>query len=110
MAIKDLTKCEKHLFLCNGSSCSENGAEDVIKTIRDEIRAHGLHDQIHTTRTLCNGRCDDGPIVIVEPEGLWYKQVGIKGAKKIVYDHLKNNRPIKDQILYQWGDASIQDS
>jgi hypothetical protein len=42
MAIKDLTKCARHLFLCNGSSCSENGAAEVTQTLRDEIRALGL--------------------------------------------------------------------
>jgi (2Fe-2S) ferredoxin len=108
MAIKDLTKCKRHLFLCNGSSCAENGAAEVTQPLRDEIRALGLHDQIHTTKTMCNGRCDDGPIVIVQPDGIWYKHVGKKAAKQIVYQHLKNDRPLSEMVLYQWGDSTIR--
>lgn len=107
MAIKDLTKCERHLFLCNGSSCAENGAAEVTQTLRDEIRALGLHDRIHTTKTMCNGRCDDGPIVIVQPDGIWYKHVGTKAAKQIAYQHLKNDRPVRELVLYRWGDNEL---
>ncbi len=108
MAIKDLTQCERHLFLCNGSSCLENGAAEITTLIREEIRSLGLHDRVHTTKTLCNGRCDDGPIVIVAPDSIWYKYVGTRAAKQIVYQHLKNNRPVEEQVLYRWGSETLQ--
>lgn len=107
MAIKDLTKCARHLFLCNGSSCAENGAAEVTQTLRDEIRALSLDNQIHTTKTMCNGRCDDGPIVIVQPDGIWYKHVGKKTAKQIAYQHLKNDRVLNEFVLYRWGDEEL---
>jgi (2Fe-2S) ferredoxin len=109
MAIKDLTKCERHIFLCSGSSCTENGATELIHTIREEIRLQGLHDCIHTTKTLCNGRCDDGPIVIIQPDGIWYRHVGANKAQRIVDEHLKNDRPIADLVLYRWGHSTLED-
>ena len=64
MAIKDLTKVISHLFLCNGSSCKKNDGEHVTNSFREAIADAGLHETVHTTKTLCSGRCDDGPIVI----------------------------------------------
>ena len=61
----------KQLFLCNGKSCIRNGAEDVTKAIRDEIRQLNAEHDIHTTKTLCNGKCKEGPIVIVYPDDVW---------------------------------------
>lgn len=109
MAIKDLTKVKRHLFICNGGSCTQNGAVEATRTIREEIVKCGLHDRIHTTKTMCNGRCDDGTIVIVMPDNIWYKNVSSKVGKKIVYDHLKNENPLEDFILWRFGDSQMND-
>ncbi|TMW70306.1 (2Fe-2S) ferredoxin domain-containing protein [Alteribacter natronophilus] len=45
----------------------------MTKAVRDEIKKRGLDDQIHTTRTKCNGRCDDHCVAIAYPEGSWYR-------------------------------------
>ena len=109
MAIKDLTQVSRHLFLCNGSSCAARGAAASTTALRDEIQARGLHEQLHTTKTLCNGRCDDGPIVIVQPDGLWYKYVDPPLARRIVTEHLEGGRPVDTHVLYAWGAPALDD-
>lgn len=109
MAIKDLTQVERHLFLCNGSSCAARGASASTTVLREEVQARGLHERVHTTKTLCNGRCDDGPIVIVQPDGLWYKYVDPVMARRIVADHLEGGRPVETHVLYAWGAPAIDD-
>jgi (2Fe-2S) ferredoxin len=107
MAIKDLTRVDRHGFLCNGSSCSDRGAADSTVALRDEIRACGLDDRAHTTKTLCNGRCDDGPIMIVQPDGIWYKRVDPVTARQIVRTHVRAGVPVESHVLYRWGHATI---
>ena len=107
MAIKDLTKVKKHLVLCNGEPCTLNGANKMIESIRKSIKKCGLHDEIHTTRTLCNGRCDDGAIVIVYPDGIWYKNVDEAVADKIVKRHLIDGEIVKENLLYIHNNKSI---
>ena len=103
MAIKDLAKVKKHLFLCNGEPCILKGANQSIKAIRQIIKRCGLHDQIHTTRTLCNGRCDDAPIVIVQPDGIWYKQITEDKAEILVMQHLRDGIILEDNVLFKYG-------
>ena len=100
MAIKDLTLVKKHLFLCAGGTCKNKSAEESIKALRDCVADCGLSDQIHTTKTLCNGRCGDGPIMIVQPDGIWCQKVDTEIAQRIVNEHLIENEPLKDFILY----------
>ena len=107
MAIKDLSKVKKHLILCNGEPCTLNGANKMIESIRKSIKKCGLHDEIHTTRTLCNGRCDDGAIVIVYPDGIWYKNVDETVADKIVTQHLVKGEIVKENLLYKHSEEQI---
>lgn len=107
MAIKDLRKVKKHLFICNSGSCTQNGAAETTRIIREEIKTCGLDDVVHTTKTMCNGRCDDGTIAIVMPDNIWYKNVSPKVGKKIVYEHLKNDKPLEDFILWRFGDSEV---
>ena len=107
MATKDLTKVKKHLILCNGEPCTLKGANNTIEYIRKLIKKCGLHDEVHTTRTLCNGRCDDGAIVIVCPDGIWYKNVDETVADKIVKRHLMKGEIVKENLLYNHNKEHI---
>lgn len=107
MAIKDLTQVEKHLFLCNGGTCKQKGAEESTQAIRAAITANGIDANVHTTKTLCNGRCKDGPVVIAQPEGIWFKQITPEAATAFVDSYLLNNTVLEDQRLYQYGEDTI---
>jgi (2Fe-2S) ferredoxin len=108
MAIKNLTQIKKHLFLCNGGSCKLLGAEDSTVAIRAAIAEFGLSEEIHTTKTLCNGRCKDGPIIISQPDGIWFKTMVKEKATPFVKDFLVDQHIPKDRVLYQYGSDIIQ--
>jgi (2Fe-2S) ferredoxin len=108
MAIKDLTVIKKHLFLCNGASCKLRGAEESTAAIRLAIAEHGLSDEIHTTKTLCNGRCKDGPIIIAQPDGIWFKMMVKEKAGDFVKEFLVEQHIPKDKVLYEYGSDTIQ--
>jgi (2Fe-2S) ferredoxin len=98
--MKNLNKIKRHLILCNGEKCTSLGSNEMILAIREQIKKCRLHDQVHTTRSLCNGRCNDGPIVIVYPDFVWYKKVDATVADKIVKTHLVKNEHVIDNLLY----------
>ncbi len=102
MATKDLSKVRYHVFLCEGDSCTKRGACDVTSTLRAEIARLGLDEVVHTTRTRCNGRCQDGPIVIVYPDGIWYRDVSTESAAEIVTNHLAEELILHNTLLYQF--------
>jgi (2Fe-2S) ferredoxin len=103
MAIKDLSKVRRHLFFCNGGSCKNNGAEESTVEIRRIITEQGMDEMIHTTKTLCNGRCNDGPIVIVLPECHYYKGITPELAPHFVEQVLKQDEVWPEQLLYEWN-------
>jgi (2Fe-2S) ferredoxin len=47
---------------------------------------------IKITRTLCMGRCGEGPTVAVYPDGIWYRAVKPEDAPELVQEHLLQDR------------------
>lgn len=90
MATWDLNNTKHHILICNGSSCNEAGAEELTQAIRKEISDREVDDTIHTTRTRCNGRCQDKCVVINYPKGTWYKDLQPEDAPLFLHSLLAN--------------------
>jgi (2Fe-2S) ferredoxin len=109
MAIKDLTKVDVHLFLCNGGSCKTNGAEQSTEAIRALIKEYGLEEKVHTTKTLCNGRCNDGPVVICMPSGTWFGKITSDVAGDFTQLLLLHKTLPRQYKLFTYGDDMMLD-
>ncbi|MCZ8521981.1 MULTISPECIES: (2Fe-2S) ferredoxin domain-containing protein [Paenibacillus] len=107
MATWNLTDTKHHVLICNGGSCMRGDAEAVTQALRAEIRENGADRRIHTTRTRCNGRCEDACVVIVYPEGVWYRGVTPESAKVIVREHLLEDRPVEERAVYTYGQEGL---
>lgn len=100
MTTWNLNGNQKHVLLCNGSSCLRKGGEEITGVIRNEITARGMDSVIHTTRTRCNGRCKDAPVVIVYPEGTWYGNLDEDSARLLVESNLEKGEKVEELITY----------
>ncbi|MBM4762987.1 (2Fe-2S) ferredoxin domain-containing protein [Bacillus sp. B15-48] len=105
MTTWDLKGMSTHLFICNGSSCMRKGGEELTQAIRNEIELLQLDEQIHTTRTRCNGRCQDACIVISYPEGVWYRVESPEIGRQIVRD--QNEQSLNENIIYQFVNGEM---
>ncbi|MBU8688305.1 (2Fe-2S) ferredoxin domain-containing protein [Priestia megaterium] len=99
MATWNLDKTKHHVFICNGSSCNQAGAEEVTQAIRNEIANQELDPYIHTTRTRCNGRCHDKCVVVSYPDGIWYKDIQHHDAREFI-NSLKTGQSFSKKISH----------
>lgn len=102
MATWDLSQTTHHVLICNGGSCMRKGGEEVTVAIRESITRAGLDDVVHTTRTRCNGRCEDACVVIVYPEGIWYENVTPENADFLVEQHLSKGEPVESLMTHRF--------
>ncbi|MFD0696746.1 ferredoxin [Paenibacillus sp. GCM10027628] len=102
MTTWDLSTVKHHVLICNGASCLRNQGDETTAAIRHELSALGLEYLVHTTRTRCNGRCEDACVVTVYPEGVWYKNVTPETGRRIVGEHLLNQEPLKESMIYSY--------
>jgi (2Fe-2S) ferredoxin/predicted O-methyltransferase YrrM len=97
-----------HLFVCTQqkpegvTSCCENGSQRVLKALGEELRTQGLGKEVQVTTCGCLGLCDEGPILISYPEGVWYRKVKAEDVKEIVESHLQGGKVVS---RLEWKDA-----
>jgi (2Fe-2S) ferredoxin len=103
MTTWNLEGMQHHLLICNGGSCMRKGGEEVTQAIREEISIRGVDSLIHTTRTRCNGRCEDACVVISYPEGIWYRNITPQIGRKIVGQLIEKENHIHSHISYTYN-------
>jgi len=86
----------RHVFICTQekpegvTSCPANKSWVVLQALEKELSSQGLDNEVQVTTCGCLGLCDDGPILIVYPEGTWYRQVKEQDVPEIVASHLRS--------------------
>ncbi len=88
-----------HVLVCGGTGCTSSHSGEIIDALNENIKAHGLEEEIQVVRTGCFGLCALGPIMIVYPEGCFYSEVKIDDIPEIVEEHLLKGRIVK-RLLY----------
>jgi len=98
-----------HLFVCAQQkpegipSCSGGASLAVLEALDREIRAHGLDNDVQLSTCGCMGLCDEGPVLVVYPAGVWYRRVQPSDAAEIVAAHLRGGKPVERLV---WSDAA----
>ncbi len=88
-----------HVLVCAGTGCVSGESYATARALETEIGKRGLANEVQVVRTGCQGFCAAGPIVIVQPDGVFYCGVTEKHAAKIAEEHLLKGRPVKP-LLY----------
>jgi NADH-quinone oxidoreductase subunit F len=65
----------KTVHVCLTTGCRAGGAEGVKAAFERTLAETGLGDTVWVRETGCRGFCARGPVVIIEPEGIFYQMV-----------------------------------
>ncbi|MBM4170149.1 MAG: NADH-quinone oxidoreductase subunit NuoF [Ignavibacteria bacterium] len=83
------------LMLCAGTGCVAGGAFRIKEALDSEISRHGLQDEVIVVPTGCNGFCGQGPLLVVEPEKIFYSWLKEEDIPFLVQEHFLKGRPVK---------------
>ena len=87
------------LHVCQGTGCVSSRSPQIQAALEKEIVQSGISDRAGVKLTGCHGFCQRGPIVIVEPEGIFYSEVKPEDAVEIVRSHLVDGKPV-ERLFY----------
>ena len=83
-----------HILICTGTGCTASGAKDVLAKFEVELKAKKLRDEVSLVETGCHGFCEEGPLVIIYPEGTFYTRVKPEDVAEIVEEHILKGRVV----------------
>lgn len=80
-----------HIFVCTNERkdepcCAAQGAFDILKAIKHELRARGLDhaDGIMANKSGCFAKCGKGPNVVIYPSGTWLQVSSTEEAVSLI--------------------------
>ncbi len=88
------------LLLCGGTGCHASGSQEVKETLKRELARHSLDQEIRVIETGCNGFCAQGPILIVQPDNIFYQKLKAEHIPHLVEEHFLKGRPVK-KLFYK---------
>lgn len=83
------------VLVCQHRSCRKLGAAAVLAAFQLSPVAG-----ITVIGSSCLGQCGNGPMVLVEPEQVWYSRVHPDEVAAVIERHLRGGKPIK-AMLYK---------
>jgi (2Fe-2S) ferredoxin len=86
-------------MVCAGTGCVSNHSYEIKSALEREIRKHGLEKEVIVVPTGCNGFCERGPIMVVQPGNIFYQQLAVRDIPHLVEEHLLKGRPV-EKLMY----------
>ena len=96
---------QRHVFFCCNQRpaddprgcCNAKGATRVRDYAKQKVKERGLAGpgKVRVNQAGCLDRCEEGPCVVVYPEGVWYTYVDESDIDEIIEEHLVNGRVVE---------------
>ena len=82
-------------MLCTGTGCVAGGAYRIYEALEDEIKKQRLEKEVSIVITGCNGFCGQGPLLVVQPDEIFYGFLTPEDIPFLVQEHFLKGRPVK---------------
>ena len=87
---------KRTILICRGTGCESSKSAEIQAALEEELQ--GLDTEVKFTG--CHGMCQQGPILVIEPEDVFYANVKVKDVPKIVEKHIRNGE-IVEKLVYK---------
>lgn len=100
----------RHVLICTGEYCAPSGQGRMLyRFLAHLLASHGLlfgPKRVKRGETPCLGVCQNGPIIVVYPEGVWYHHVTPELLIRIVEEHLVGGRVVEEAVFHRLAPPS----
>lgn len=92
-----------HVFFCcnqrepGRTCCNNHNAQEIRDYAKKRVKELGLSGpgRVRVNQAGCMDRCEEGPVLVVYPEGVWYTYVDRADVDEIIEEHLGKGRLVE---------------
>jgi len=93
-------------MICTCTNCISNGALQVKDALEKEIKKKHLEGDVKVVPTGASGLCVNGPILVVQPEGIFYQLLTVEVVPHVVEEHFLKGRPVESLMYVPPGEEA----
>ncbi|MFC1522372.1 NADH-quinone oxidoreductase subunit NuoF [Elusimicrobiota bacterium] len=97
---KKKQQTKRCISICSGTGCRASGSEELATAFQEELSKRKLDKDVEVRRTGCHGFCERGPILVLQPEGVFYQQAKKVDAFEVVEKTIQKDE-IVERLLYK---------
>ncbi len=98
---------QHHVFFCTNcrdgerECCADKGACEARAYVKTRIKELGLNGpgRVRINSAGCLDRCEEGPIVVIYPEEVWYTYVDREDLDEIIESHLVGGQVVERLLI-----------
>jgi (2Fe-2S) ferredoxin len=91
-----------HVFCCTNrrpdghkrGSCAGRGSERLRNYMKDKAKELAI-PATRINSAGCLDRCEEGPVIVIYPEGIWYRAENEQDIDEILHSHLQNGKIVE---------------
>lgn len=96
---------KKRIMVCSGTGCTSSKSDVLLKNIQDKLEKDGIKN-ITAHKTGCFGFCAKGPIVVIDPDEIFYELVKPEDADDIVESVINNK--VVERLLAKENEKYVE--
>ena len=101
--MKDQAYFQHHVFFCinerddGRACCADRNAQALQEYAKKRLKTLDMNGpgKIRVNKAGCLDRCEEGPVLVVYPEGIWYTYIDEEDIDEIVDSHLIAGKPVE---------------
>jgi (2Fe-2S) ferredoxin len=94
---------EQHVFICTNQRddgrpcCADRGAIEAQTHAKRRLKELDMNGQgkVRINKSGCLDRCEEGPVMVVYPQGTWYTYVDTHDIDEIIDEHIVKGKIVE---------------